>query len=426
MSPNLSAPRRYGVNRQAAVWASAAFLALGGAVVLLSSWALDPTRRLNYLRESAFEYIGREEWRQAALQLGNIVQVAPNDADAWRELGLVQLRVASQEDGDRFLNDAVRSLRRSAELAPDDPRPHRWLLEIELRTGDAIEARTHLAKLAELAPEHPMISAAWDALPSAEIDASKALAAKMMQAGGAEKAADFCRSYFAANPSVSDPELARLFIESLTRLHAFGERDRFMDSLTKKHPASKRMRCLRAESALLDGDLGAAVGWASECFDGPMAATARGICAEACLRSAAKEPAEAAVHLNRALEHLQKLIEIAPHDGDVIAKASLVEGERLGRISEALSRTESALEAIAEPTAELLEAHGRMLAAAGRLTEAIPFLERAMTATPSERICRSFERAIWSSTTKSEFAREFARGPTASKLAGERVSLRND
>src|SRR5438874_12652222 len=87
--------QRHAANRQAAVWASAAFLALGGAVVLLSFWALDPSRRLGYLRESAVEFIAREEWRQAALQLGNIVQVAPNDADAWRELGLVQLRVAS-------------------------------------------------------------------------------------------------------------------------------------------------------------------------------------------------------------------------------------------------------------------------------------------------------------------------------------------
>src|SRR5215204_3679657 len=115
---NAIAKRRYGPNRQAAVWVSAAFLALGGAVVLLSSWALDPGRRLDYLRSSAVDYITREEWRQAALQLGNIVQVAPNDAEAWLELGLVQLRVASQEDSERCLQESVRSLRRSSELAP--------------------------------------------------------------------------------------------------------------------------------------------------------------------------------------------------------------------------------------------------------------------------------------------------------------------
>ena len=42
MNPNTSKAQviaqRYGANRQAAVWASAAFLALGGAVVLLSFW----------------------------------------------------------------------------------------------------------------------------------------------------------------------------------------------------------------------------------------------------------------------------------------------------------------------------------------------------------------------------------------------------
>src|SRR4051812_48518125 len=107
-----SIAQRYGANRQAAVWASAAFFALGGAVVLLSFWALDPSRRLHYLRSSAVEYISREEWRQAALQLGNIVQIAPTDADAWRELGLVQLREAAGDDGERFLQDAVQSLRK--------------------------------------------------------------------------------------------------------------------------------------------------------------------------------------------------------------------------------------------------------------------------------------------------------------------------
>src|SRR5438105_876639 len=44
----LAIAKRYGANRQAAIWASAAFLALGGAVVALSFWAFDPSRRLQY------------------------------------------------------------------------------------------------------------------------------------------------------------------------------------------------------------------------------------------------------------------------------------------------------------------------------------------------------------------------------------------
>src|SRR5262245_29542831 len=203
--------KQFVANRQAAVWASVAFLALGGAVVLLSFWALDPSRRLDYLRSSAVEYISREEWRQAELQLGNIVQLAPQDADAWRELGLVQLREATREDGDRFLQDAVRSLRRAAELAPNDARPHRWLLEVELRSGNTRQARDHALQLAKLEPKHPLLSAAWDALPSAALEAAEELEAKIATADGAEKTAAVCRNRFAAVPEVRDPELVRVF-----------------------------------------------------------------------------------------------------------------------------------------------------------------------------------------------------------------------
>src|SRR4029078_13468328 len=161
----LAIAKRYGANRQAAIWASAAFLALGGAVVALSFLGPHPSRRLQYLRSSAVEYISREEWRQAAIQLGHIVQVSPNDADAGRELGLVQLREAAKEEGARFLQDAVRSLRKAAELAPDDARPQRWLLEVELRSGNSMQALEHAIKLAKLEPKHPLLTTAWDVLP---------------------------------------------------------------------------------------------------------------------------------------------------------------------------------------------------------------------------------------------------------------------
>jgi Tfp pilus assembly protein PilF len=387
--------RRYGANRQAAVWASAAFLALGGAVVLLSFWALDPTRRLGYLRGSAVEYVAREEWRQAALQLGNIVQVAPNDADAWRELGLVQLRIAASEEDERFLQDAVRSLRKAAELAPDDARPHRWLLEVELRTGNAAEARMHALHLAALDPHHPLLTAAWDALPSAELEHAAALEASLRSTEEAERAAESCRERFAAAPQVRDPELARVFVEALTKLQRYGERDRFLKELGDRYPTSKRLECLKAECALLDGDVGGAVVIAAKCIDGPMAATARAIAAEAHLRWAAAEPAEATYHYGQALDHLRALGALAPHDDAVAARAALLEGERLGRLDAALERTQARLAGSETPSAELLEAHGCLLIGAGRTVEAMSFLERAAGARPSVHTWTSLSRGVW-------------------------------
>jgi tetratricopeptide (TPR) repeat protein len=391
--------QRYGANRQAAVWASAAFLALGGAVVLLSFWALDPSRRLDYLRSSAVEYISREEWRQAALQLGNIVQVAPNDAEAWRELGLVQLREATREDGDRFLQDAVRSLRKAAELAPDDPRPHRWLLEVELRLGNSGQAREHAQQLAKLEPKHPLLSTAWDTLPSATMETAADLEAVIDAAGGAEKTAAYCREQFDAAPTVRDPELARVFVESLTKLQRYAERDRFLNNLADRYPSSKRLQCLRAECALLDGDVGGAVVIAAKCTEGPTAATARAICAEAHLRWAAAEPSESLHHYGQAVEHLQSLSELSLGDDVVIAKLALIEGERLGRLEAAIKRTEAALSQSASPSVDLLEAHGRLLTAAGRPMEALSFLERAATPRPSGRTFESLVRGVWASRT---------------------------
>lgn len=393
--------KRYGANRKAAVWASAAFLGLGGAVVALSFWALDPSRRLNYLRSSAVEYIAREEWRQAALQLGNIVQVSPNDADAWRELGLVQLREASNEDGDRYLQDAIRSLRKAAELAPDDARPQRWLLEVELRSGNSIQAYEHAKKLATLDPKHPLLTTAWDVLPSMESTIAADLESAASTTQGAQKTAETCRRRFAADPQVCDPELARVFVGSLTKLQRFAERDRFLNELGARFPESKRLECLRAECALLDGDVGGAVVIASKCLEGPMAPTARAIIAEAHLRWAAAEPSESTHHFGQALEHLRSLAQFAPNDETVIAKAALVEGERLGRLDAAIQSTQSALGRTSNPSAELLEAHGRLLTAAGRTAEALPFLERAATATPSRRTWASFERGVFAERTNS-------------------------
>ena len=390
--------RRYGANRQAAVWASAVFLALGSAVVLLSYWALDPSRRLGYLRESAIEFIAREEWRQAALQLGNIVQVAPSDSDAWRELGLVQLREASGENSEQFLHDAVRSLRKAADLAPDDARPCRWLLEVELRTGNAEQARDHARKLAELDPKHPLLSAAWDALPSAEVETAAALEASLDTVRGAETTAETCRERFASSND-RDPELVRVFVKTLTKLQRYAERERFLNDLTNRYHASKRLQCLRAECALLDGDVGGAVATASKCVDGPTAATARAICAEAHLRWAAAEPAEAPHHFGQALEHLQVLAELSPGDDAVVANMALVAGERLGRLDAALQATQAALARSTTQSAELLEVHGRLLTAGGRADEALEYLERANTAAPSRRTWASLSTAVRAAKT---------------------------
>jgi tetratricopeptide (TPR) repeat protein len=421
MSSNAGAQaiaKKYGANRQAAVWASAAFLALGGAVVLLSFWALDPSRRLHYLRSSAVEYISREEWRQAALQLGNIVQLAPQDADAWRELGLVQLREAAREDGERFLQDAVRSLRKAAELTPNDARPHRWLLEVELRSGNSRQAREHALQLAKLDPKHPLLSAAWDALPSDALEAAEELEAAIFTADGAEKTAAACRERFAAAPQVRDPELARVFVEALTKLLRYAERDRFLNDLADRYPASKRLQCLRAECALLDGDVGGAVVIASKCTQGPTAATARAICAEAHLRWAAAEPSESLHHFGRALEHLLSLAELAPGDNAVVAKLALVEGERLGRLEEGIQRTEHALSHAANPSVELLEAHGRLLTAARRPAEAMSFLERAAAAQLSGRTWDSLARGLWASRSGVKVNNERDGGAVAKGIDG--------
>jgi tetratricopeptide (TPR) repeat protein len=391
--------KRYGANRQAAIWASAAFLALGGAVVALSSWALDPSRRLHFLRSSAVEYITREEWREAALQLGNIVQVAPNDADAWRELGLVQLREAAGDDGERYLQDAVRSLRKAADLAPDDPRPRRWLLEVELRSGNSMQAYEHALKLAQLDPKHPLLTTAWDALPSLESTIAADLEAAMTTRQGTEQTAETCRKRFAAQPVLCDPEFARVFVEALTKLQRYAERDRFLSDLDARYPSSKRLQCLRAECALLDGDVGGAVAIASHSLEGPTAATARAICAEAHLRWAAAEPSESLHHFGRAFEHLKTLAELSPNDESTIAKLALVEGERLGRLDDALKTTREALSKTEKPSSDLSEAHGRLLTAAGRSSEAMPFLESAAAAQPSGRTWTSFLRGLSASQT---------------------------
>jgi tetratricopeptide (TPR) repeat protein len=225
------------------------------------------------------------------------------------------------------------------------------------------------------------------------------------QETGAERTADACRERFAAEPQTRDPEMARVFVAALTKLQRYAERDRFLNDLAGRYPTSQRVQCLRAERALCDGDVGGAAAIATKCVNGPTAAAARAICAEAHLRWAAAEPAEALHHYGQAFEHLKSLAELTPGDDAVIAKLALVEGERLGRAGAALQRTERALAKSATPAAELLEAHGRLLTAMGRPDEALAYLERAAGAQPSGRTWASLERGVFASQTALKFNR---------------------
>lgn len=269
------------VNRQAALLLSIVFLIVGGTGVSISYAVLHPTRRLSYLRQSALEFIEREDWRGASLQLSNIVQMSPRDSWAWYQLGLVQLRGAAQGDAEA-LQRATQHLRRAVEIDPDHWQAHRWLLDLELRAGDWHDAHHNAYCLSALCPQHPLLSLAFDVLPAGKPEVIHEAWSKL-NAGHAQAALDLVDGGKLGSP-FWNADAVRIAIYSLTQLGRHQDRDQLFHRLAVEVPESNRLKCLRAEAALLDDDPDGATQWAAQAQGSTCALMAQQLLAEASVR----------------------------------------------------------------------------------------------------------------------------------------------
>jgi Flp pilus assembly protein TadD len=94
-------------------------------------------------REFAETLITWGEYPEATVQLRAITEVAPDDASAWHDLGLL---LHNQGDHTR----AVASLERARALAPRDPRPRIALAALRWKLGDLDGALVEYRELREL------------------------------------------------------------------------------------------------------------------------------------------------------------------------------------------------------------------------------------------------------------------------------------
>lgn len=385
-----SPPVQYRLNRRAAAFLSGVFLLLGGVTAVICCTRLDPMRQLAALRDSAKSYVQRQEWRQAALQLANVVRLDPTDTGAWFDLGSVQLRWAATQPDDSTtraegLRAATTCFRRVLELDPSHRAARRWILELDVRGGNWTDAREHARLLVKRIPGDPLVTLAWELLPTQhpnEIgDARRLLAGPK---GKEHSVVALLAPLHHKEPL--DFEALTLLAVAKTRLGDQHGRDATLASAAKLLGASARLDCVRAECAVHDGNLNAAAEWATSAKRVAHVETpARRLLADIHRRRALRDPACAFVHWQRALAEYRAILQLVPGDQQAANNAAWLLGRCLGRREEALSTSAAALAQTEHPAPALLDTHGQLLLASNRPTDAARFLDRSAVAVAGTR-----------------------------------------
>jgi tetratricopeptide (TPR) repeat protein len=107
-----------------------------------------PTVSVAALRERAREAAFLGSLQQAEDLFRQIVTLAPADADAWTDLGVVLVRRAQTRRG-------IEAFERSVALDPNNAPAHRNLAIALDREGQATAAAVHYRAFLALAPQHP-------------------------------------------------------------------------------------------------------------------------------------------------------------------------------------------------------------------------------------------------------------------------------
>jgi Tfp pilus assembly protein PilF len=107
-----------------------------------------PTVSVSAMRERAREAAFLGSLQQAEELFRHIVTLAPSDADAWTDLGVVLVRRAQLRHG-------IEAFERSIALDPNNAMAHRNLAIALDREGQATAAAAHYRAFLALAPQHP-------------------------------------------------------------------------------------------------------------------------------------------------------------------------------------------------------------------------------------------------------------------------------
>ncbi|HVJ82988.1 MAG TPA: tetratricopeptide repeat protein [Planctomycetia bacterium] len=373
-------PAQYRLNRRAAFIAGGVFLLFGLGAYLVCMQRLDPKRRLAVLRESARSFAERKEWRQASLQLANVVQLEPS-AESWFQLGATQMKAAAERDpsadGRRDgLRSAVGCLRKAVELDPRHKTARAWLLEIDLRAGNWHEVRDHVLWMRNGEAADPLVAVASELLPSA--DPERIAKAKLfLERGEAAQAASLLLPWWREMPD--DFEALSLLVAAETRAGGVKGAESLVNEVRGLFGRNSAVACwVQAERDIAAGLLTTAEPFAaSACERAGGAVRGRRALATIAERRAELDPAVAVVHYDRAVAEYRAILALGVADAGAANNAAWLLGFKLGRWDEAREITAAALAETENPSPDLLDTHGAMLLQAGRPAEAIPFFERA-------------------------------------------------
>ena len=117
--------------------------------------AKDPPSIAFARREYAETLITWGEYAEAVAQLEGVVAVAPDDAAAWHDLGMLRHNAGNDAR-------AIEALERSKALAPSDIRPRRTLAVLRWKRGDRAGALAEYREMRELdLPDRMRPMVAW-------------------------------------------------------------------------------------------------------------------------------------------------------------------------------------------------------------------------------------------------------------------------
>lgn len=382
----IAAPPQYRLNRRAALVLGGVFVAVSATAAYVCVSHLDGPRRLVYLRESAQGYLEQQKWNQAAIQLANIVRIAPNDVGAIFNLGIARLRAgeASEHDAQAAQTlrvGAIACFRQVAELDPNHLQAHQILLELAVRQGDWETARRLLPVVSKLAPKADLIAVCCELLPT-RYPMQVAQANRRLAAGGHEVDVVALLAPCADEAPADFAVLGPLAL-GYTRLGRLVAREQLMLRAKEIVGESKRLDLVQAACAVEVGD------WAGGWKLATAAATAahvepaaRRLLVEIALARSAADGSASAFWHNRALDQCRLVLARTPSDVWAANNAAWLLGTCLGRPAEAVALSAPAVAADDADAVELLDTHGCNLLRLRRFDEAAATLARARRLAP--------------------------------------------
>lgn len=391
-----TAAANYVLNRRAAYVLGTCFLLLGTIIGSIVFWHLSPQRRLNYLRESAADYLAQEKWPQAAIQLRNVLQIAPDDVDALYELGVVHLNLyqtaVAASGGDAAIKAAaaletcVACFQRATELEPEHWPAQRWLLEFDVRVGNWQSAVSRLNALNASGRRHPLATLAWELLPSPHAEAVEA-GRKAIEAGKPEQAASTLEKL--VEHKASDLDVVETLSLAYARLQQTDKWQSLVERAERTVGSSARLDLIRAECHLLGDSLDAAEHYAQRAARAAHVEVPAQFLLAEIHGKRAKTSSSPAEHWELASQTYQKILSRAPWDQTAANNLAWILGVRLNRFHEGLAVSGAALARASDPLPGLLDTHGWLLLETGETARSILFLERAAQAAPEDPVIRT-------------------------------------